>query len=96
LILDEKAAAVTTSDKKEINIACASFCALDMRAFNTITGEGFLQMAQAFIDLGASRGKVSINSVIPDRTTVSRQVASLAATKRLQLSAYLEECNSIG
>jgi hypothetical protein len=61
--------------KKSVAEAAALCCAIDMRPFNLINGEGFQYLAKSLIKVGAECGKnVKISDVIPSRFTVSRNV----------------------
>ncbi|CAF4987323.1 unnamed protein product, partial [Rotaria magnacalcarata] len=63
--------------KQEIKVACAEFVTLDCRSFNTISGNGFKNLAQKLFNAGRylpiSR-EISIESLHPNPTTISRYI----------------------
>ncbi|CAF4193846.1 unnamed protein product [Rotaria sordida] len=64
-----------SSIKDRIVEACAEFCALDGRPFDTVTGEGFINLAKQLMNAGALIGTgFSVNDLLPHSTTVSRNV----------------------
>jgi hypothetical protein len=66
---------VSADLKKSVAEAAALCCAIDMRPFNLISGEGFQYLAKSLIKVGAECGQdVKISDVIPSRFTVSRNV----------------------
>jgi hypothetical protein len=85
---------ISPDNKRIVTIACAKFCAWDMRPFNCVNGIGFQQLCQALIDtvytMGMNRsGKPTAESLMPDRTTVSRTIKQLANEYRLKLKEIL-------
>ena len=59
--------------KKKIKVACVEFTALDCRAFELVSGEGFLNMAQSIFDAGISFSHfeyANVNELIPAPITV--------------------------
>ncbi|CAF1262711.1 unnamed protein product [Rotaria sordida] len=64
-----------SSIKDRIVEACVEFCALDGRPFDTVTGEGFINLAKQLMNAGALIGTgFSVNDLLPHSTTVSRNV----------------------
>ena len=60
--------------KQEVAKQCAEFACRDIRPFEIISGEGFRDLAQRFINIGVKYGQVSAEDIIPHPTTVSRNV----------------------
>ncbi|KAG1946559.1 rho guanine nucleotide exchange factor [Pimephales promelas] len=62
-------------------------------------GEGFIELAQQLINIGATYGSVAAQDVLPDPTTVSKRCRELAIEKRAklveQLNDTLSEVNSM-
>jgi hypothetical protein len=54
-------------------------CQQGYQALYTVEGEGFLQLAQALINVGVRYGQVNAADVMPHCTTVSNNVAKRAA-----------------
>jgi hypothetical protein len=69
---------IPKSAKDTITRKCVEFVSKDIRPFTTVNGEGFLQLAQALINVGVKYGQVQATDVIPHRTTVSIHVSDLA------------------
>jgi hypothetical protein len=51
--------------------SCVEFCALDNKSFETVAGEGFLNLAKQLMNAGALIGTgVSVNELLPHPTVV--------------------------
>jgi len=62
--------------KEKVKMACTEFIALDSRAFELVSGEGFLQMAQSIFDAGKQFNPtscVNVKEFIPSPITVNTQ-----------------------
>lgn len=69
-------------NKKRVLNAYVKFCAYDMRSFTFVNGHGFQALGQALLDIGQSSGRqIKISDILPDSTTISRRVQSLAIGK---------------
>lgn len=68
--------------KSLITDKCVNFCCMDIRSFETVAGNGFIQLAQELINVGATHGRLSATSLLPDPTTISRKCKELATAKR--------------
>jgi hypothetical protein len=56
-------------------MACTEFTALDCRAFELVSGEGFLKMAQSIFDAGRyfnNLSNIDVKQLIPSPITVSK------------------------
>ena len=73
-----KSPSVPSSVKSDITVKCVEFICKDIRPFETVAGAGFVQLAQAFVNIGAKYGQIAINDVIPHPTTVLRKVSEVA------------------
>lgn len=60
--------------RKKVVEKCTTLCVRDLRSFETVAGDGFLSLAQYFIDVGAEYGKVNASNIVPHPTTISRNV----------------------
>ncbi len=68
-------AKVTSADKVKFTEAAAQFCASDMRPFKTIQGKGLANLLQTAIDIQCNHvGRLNIQDLVPDPTTLSRNV----------------------
>jgi len=69
---------VKPEDKKKFRDACVGMCTGDMRSFSTFTGPYFTKIVQVAIDVGAKAGQVDAETLVCDRTTISRMIAKRA------------------
>jgi hypothetical protein len=60
--------------KKQLTDSIVKCCALDMRSFSFIEGEGFKLLAQNLIEVGAKFGRLKVDSIIPTAQTVSNRL----------------------
>ena len=68
------------SIKDRIVEACVEFCALDGKSFDTVAGEGFINLAKQLMNTGALIGTgFSVNDLLPHPTTVSMKVFHLSS-----------------
>ena len=86
--------------KQGVTGKCVSFCAMDIRPFNIVEGEGFKLLAQELIDVGATYGKVPASAVIPCANTVTNHCKTSAGEKReaftTQIKAHLKNGGTVG
>lgn len=85
---------ISSDDKRLITIACAKYCAFDMRSFSSVNGDGFQQLCQSLVDTGYKfglhrSGKPDVKNLLPDRTTISRTTKQLASEYRSKLKDIL-------
>lgn len=73
-----KACSIPKAAKQHVTEKCVDFVCRDIRPFNAIEGEGFLELAQSLINVGVRYGQVKAADVLPDRTTVSNYIAKRA------------------
>lgn len=67
------------------------YCVNGYHSFKSVENDGFIDLLQTCADLGAKYGKFDINDVVVGRRTVSREVASTAASVKIQLTDRLKE-----
>jgi hypothetical protein len=61
--------------REKVKMACTEFTALDCRAFELVSGEGFLKMAQSIFDAGRyfnNLSNIDVKQLIPSPITVSK------------------------
>ncbi|CAM4571232.1 unnamed protein product [Leuciscus chuanchicus] len=92
--LSPTAKSVPASVKSNVTEKCVEFCCRDIRSFHTVAGRGFINLAQDLINVGAAYGRVSVYSVLPDPTTISRRCKETAASKRQALVKEISEIMS--
>jgi len=73
---------IKSNDKASLLNACVKFSCYDLRPFSAIKGEGFLELAQIFIDLGSKYGSFNISHTIPTPRTISRNITKIANEKK--------------
>ena len=78
-------------DKDAITKLAVEFVAMDVRSFETVNGQGFQAIAQGLIDVGARSGRVDAVKLLPDATTVSRNLKKCADDIREKLIPILRE-----
>lgn len=61
---------------------CVKFSAKDLRSYSAVKGEGFKELAQGLINIGAEHGKVDVNDVLPHPSTVSKKTSAVAQRVR--------------
>lgn len=74
--------------KKKFTMACVKFVAMDIKAYNVVAGEGFEQLIQCAINIGASRKRVNASDIIPHRKTVANKTRKLALAVREKVRRY--------
>ena len=74
-----KSSNVSADTKRLVADACARFCAYDMRAFEIVNGRGFQHLCQTLLSVGhEAKERMDASLLLPNPTTVSRRVQSLA------------------
>ncbi|CAF1474534.1 unnamed protein product [Rotaria sordida] len=76
--------------------ACTEFSALDARAFDTMKGYGFQNLAQVLFDAGRSfaNSSIQVQDVLPHPTTISRNVGRMYEQSKAQLIKICEKIKS--
>ncbi|GLV33484.1 hypothetical protein CBL_20219, partial [Carabus blaptoides fortunei] len=80
-------------NKEEINMItkmAVKYVSKDLRSFQSIAGEGFLEIAQCLIDIGSRSGRVDAKELLPDPTTVSRNLKTMASEVKTKLIPELK------
>ncbi len=68
------------------------YCATDMRPFKSLSGLGLKALIQMALDIGSSStGRVTIEELLTNSTTVSRNVDSRARNGREKLTLVLKK-----
>jgi hypothetical protein len=74
---------VPAATKRSFTEACAAFCSYDLRPFETVNGHGFEILCQTLLDIAYNNPcRIEAANIIPDPTTISRRVKSLAEGMR--------------
>lgn len=77
--------------KETVTEKCVSLCCKDIRPFNVVNGEGFAELAQELINVGAAYGRVPADSVIPTPKTIASRCIDMAEEKRDALVKTLND-----
>lgn len=77
--------------KSEVTEKCVRFCCKDIRPFYVVHGDGFVELAQELINVGAAHGKVPARSVLPNHSTVSNKCREMAEEKRKGLADKISD-----
>ncbi|CAF4260554.1 unnamed protein product, partial [Rotaria magnacalcarata] len=65
--------------KRIFTVACAKCCAYDLRPYESVHGHGFQILCQSLLDVAPQISHlIEAAAIIPDPTTISRQVQKLA------------------
>lgn len=81
----------TTSKKKLITVALADMCAVDMRPFYIVKCIGFMNYTQTVLNIGVnSKVGMLVDNILPDPTTISRNVQMRSIAGREILTAALK------
>ncbi len=71
--------------------SCAAMCAVDMRPFAVVSGEGFQSLLQTVLDIGvASKNPIRIKDLLNDEVTIKRVTVKTYQTIRQVLIAELQ------
>lgn len=73
-----KTSGVPKAAKETITDKCVDFICRDIRPFTIVEGQGFIELAQALINVGVRYGQVKAEDVLPHRTTISNAVSKRA------------------
>lgn len=71
-----KTIAVPLVAKQQITRKVVEFVSKDLRPFEIVAGDGFIELAQALINAGVKYGQVSANDILPDPVTISRNLVA--------------------
>lgn len=69
-------------EKKIIIEKMTKFVCQDLRSFNIVKGKGFQELAQSLVSLGSRCGDIDVKDVLPDPTTISRNINQIAQNLR--------------
>ena len=87
MLAQSTASNVSAETKRLATEALARLCAEDMRPFEIVNGSGFEYFCQTLLEIGRkSKDRIDASSLLPDPTTVSRRIQSMAEGERLQIS----------
>ena len=73
-----KQTALPASAKQDTTEKCVTLCCKDIRPYDVVAGDGFVNIVQHFVNLGAKYGRFNVKDVLPHPTTVSRNVVKTA------------------
>jgi hypothetical protein len=73
---------ISAAVKSDLTAGIVRMCAVDIRPFSVIEGEGFKHLADKLIQIGAKYGPVPASDLLPCATTVSRHLADIVATEK--------------
>lgn len=85
-----------TKEKQIITHKVVEFCARDVRPYEIITGQGFLNLVQYFVSIGAKYGEIDVKTVLPHPTTVSRHVSDVRDEMQAKVLPIIEEAINKG
>ena len=77
---------LTPTDRAAVSECIVRFCARDI---NVVEGQGFKEVAQKLIHLGAKYGDIQASDVLPSGRTLSRHVGDIVTKERDALKSKL-------
>jgi Hermes transposase DNA-binding domain len=84
-------------DKNRVTTALADFCAMDLRPFNIVAGQGFKMLLQTILDVGVIQNKrLVIDDLLVGPNTLSVNVKKRAFSGREKLKSILKTQMSSG
>lgn len=78
-------------EKKVIIDKITKFVCHDLRSFNIIKGKGFQELAQSLVSLGNRCGDIDVKDILPDPTTISRNINHVAQNLRDEVKEELRK-----
>lgn len=79
-------------DKKKMTLAAANFCAIDLRPFESIAGQGLKGLIQTTLDIGvASNKRLMVDDLLCQPITARRNVETCATKGRAIVAKRLQE-----
>ncbi|CAF1436953.1 unnamed protein product [Adineta ricciae] len=88
---------ISSKVKKLITDACVEFSSLDNRPFETVKGAGFLRLMEAVFAAGqrlSALPSVQVTDLIPDSTTISRNINQVYKLRTDQLIQWCKTIDS--
>ncbi len=83
---------VTKQKKETMTVVAADYCAIDMCSFEFLSGLGLKVLIQIALDIGSSNtGRVTIDKLFANPTTINRNVDSRAWNGRKKLTFILKK-----
>jgi hypothetical protein len=83
---------ITKQEKETMTAAAVDYCAIDMRPFESLSGLGLKVLIQTALDIGSSSiGRVTIDELLTNPATVSRNIDSRAWNGRKKLTFVLKK-----
>lgn len=76
---------IDKKDKETLLQASVEMCCKDLRPFDIVSGEGFVNFAQTLVNIGVKNGNINVTDILPHPTTISRHVTETADNLRSQL-----------
>lgn len=88
MTLKRKLMPVDQQNIKELEV---KFCAGGYHSFRSVEQDGFQQLLQACVDLGAKYGKLNVKDVLVGRMSVARETVVMAGFVKKQILSRLKE-----
>lgn len=77
--------------EKSLSKVCSEFVIRDMFPYQTLTGDGFKNLAQFLIDVGAVNGKVDISPLFPEPRKLAMHIAGRATAARTAVASVVKD-----
>jgi hypothetical protein len=83
---------ITKQEKETMTVAAADYCMTNMRPFESLSGLGLKALIKTALDIGSnSIGRVTIDELLANSMTVSRNIDSHARNGREKLTLVLKK-----
>lgn len=76
---------IKTEIKKTLTKKLVEFCGNDNRPMEIVSGEGFQNLAQFLVEMGAKHGHIDVSTILPHPTTISRHIGDVKKTLNEQI-----------
>lgn len=76
--------------EKSLSKVCSEFVIRDMFPYQTLIGDGFKNLAQFLIDVGAVHGKVDISPLFPEPKKLAMHIAGRATATRTAVASVVK------
>lgn len=77
--------------ERSLSKVCSEFVIRDMFPYQTLVGDGFKNLAQFLIDVGAVHGKIDISTLFPEPRKLAMHIAGRATAARTAVASAVKD-----
>ena len=81
--------------REHLTTELVKFCALDLRPYSAVSGDGFQSLCETLVSYGARYGKFNVKKALPDHTTTARHVPEIVESTKAAVRQELAQCDYI-